>query len=334
MSSSISMFIVDNQTGGLAQNGEVAAGVDPSWVTVDPSNKYAYVTNIAGTTVSQYTIGGDGKLTAMTPATVAAGTRPSVVAVHPSGSYAYVANLGNSVAPSNVSQYRIESNGALTAMNPSSVAAGISPVSIAVDPSGRYAYVANTGDVISPTPVAGNVSQYTIGSTGALTPMTPATVSNAVRPLFITVQPSGNYDYVADYDNSRVYQYTVASNGALAAMTPDFIGSGLGPGSIAVTPSGTHAYVACGSNRISQYRVGTDGKLTTLAADIAPTGLTNPTSIIVDQFGTYVYMVNYGDFSAGSTAARMSIDSTGILRSIVHTATELRPSSIYITRGM
>jgi len=41
-------------------------------VTVDPSGRYAYVANQGGNNVSQYAIGTDGNLTAMTPATVAA----------------------------------------------------------------------------------------------------------------------------------------------------------------------------------------------------------------------------------------------------------------------
>src|SRR5262249_25637524 len=64
-SDNVSMYTVDDQTGQLAQNGVVAAGAGPSWITTDPSNKYAYVTNGGGTTVSQYTIARDGKLTPM-----------------------------------------------------------------------------------------------------------------------------------------------------------------------------------------------------------------------------------------------------------------------------
>src|SRR2546427_361450 len=46
-------------------------------------------------------------------------------------------------------------------METATVAAGTIPASVTVDPSGRYAYVANDSSA--------NVSQYTIGANGALT---------------------------------------------------------------------------------------------------------------------------------------------------------------------
>ena len=108
---------------------------------MDPSGRYLYVTNIVSANVSQYTIGADGSLTAMTTATIDAGTDPVSVKVHPSGSYAYAANLNSN----NVSQYTIGTDGSLIAMTTPTVAAGTLPRSITVDPSGSYAYVANQG---------------------------------------------------------------------------------------------------------------------------------------------------------------------------------------------
>ncbi|MDA8421314.1 MAG: beta-propeller fold lactonase family protein, partial [Pseudomonadota bacterium] len=51
------------------------------------------------------------------------------------------------------------------------VNAGVGPVFVTVDPSGRYVYVANY--------IGNTVSQYTIGAGGSLTPMTLSTVSTA-----------------------------------------------------------------------------------------------------------------------------------------------------------
>jgi len=52
------------------------------------------------------------------------------------------------------------------------------PTSIAVDPSGKYAYVGNGG-------VTNVVSQYTIGANGTLAPMNPATVATGISPVFV-----------------------------------------------------------------------------------------------------------------------------------------------------
>jgi hypothetical protein len=54
--------------------------------------------------------------------------------------FAYVANQG-----ANVSAYSIGTNGALTPVPGSPFAAGLNPFSVAVDPTGKFAYVANLG---------------------------------------------------------------------------------------------------------------------------------------------------------------------------------------------
>ena len=94
--------------------GKVAAGTNCYSVTVDPDGKYAYVANSASNTVSQYTIGADGSLTAMTPATVATGFYPIFITIDPTGKYAYVVNTDSD----SISQYTIGANGSLAAMTP------------------------------------------------------------------------------------------------------------------------------------------------------------------------------------------------------------------------
>ena len=103
--------------------------------------RFAYVANFDSNNISQYTIGADGSVTAMTTATVAAGTQPFSVTVDPSGKHAYAANYGSN----NISQYTIGADGSLTAMTPATVVTGTKPTSITIDPSGKYAYAANYG---------------------------------------------------------------------------------------------------------------------------------------------------------------------------------------------
>ena len=74
---------------------------------------------------------------------------------------------GSVVLHSYVAMYTINSTtGALTSIG--TIAAGTNPVSIAVDPAGKFAYVANwTG-----YDTYGSVSMYTIdATTGSLTPI-------------------------------------------------------------------------------------------------------------------------------------------------------------------
>jgi 6-phosphogluconolactonase len=63
-------------------------------------------------------------------------------------------------------------------MSTAIVAAGTTPRSVTVDPSGQYVYAANYD--------SGSISQYTIGGGGALVPnTTAATVTAGVNPAFV-----------------------------------------------------------------------------------------------------------------------------------------------------
>jgi len=61
---------------------------------------YAYATNQMGLNISQYTIGPNGALTSMTPATVPAGSEPISIAIAPSAKYAYVGTTRMAPYPS------------------------------------------------------------------------------------------------------------------------------------------------------------------------------------------------------------------------------------------
>jgi len=108
------------------------------------------------------------------------------------------------------------------------VATGTYPYSVTVDPTGQYAYVANYNSA--------NVSQYTIGSTGALTAMSTATVATGNSPRTMTVDPTGQYAYVAYLGSNTVSQYTIGATGALTAMSTATVTTGSAPQGIVTAP--------------------------------------------------------------------------------------------------
>jgi len=59
----------------------VAVGMSPQSMNRDPNGYVLYVANYGEDTVSQFTIGGTGQLTAVTPGSVATGAQPVAVAV-------------------------------------------------------------------------------------------------------------------------------------------------------------------------------------------------------------------------------------------------------------
>src|SRR4029077_14928967 len=100
---------IDATTGALTSVGTIAAGTDPVSVAVDPSGKFAYVTNSGSNDVSMYTINSTaGSLTLI--GTISAGLSPTSIAIQPSGKFAYVTNSGSN----DVSMYSIGSTGTLT----------------------------------------------------------------------------------------------------------------------------------------------------------------------------------------------------------------------------
>jgi 6-phosphogluconolactonase len=119
-------------------------------------------------------------------------------------------------------------DGALTPVTGSPFGAGNLPNSVAVDPTGKLAYVANYGGV--------NVSAYSIGADGALTPVTGSPFGAGNFPNSVAVDPTGKFAYVANYGDNTVSAYSVGANGALTQLSGSPFAAGTGPYSVAITP--------------------------------------------------------------------------------------------------
>jgi DNA-binding beta-propeller fold protein YncE len=178
-------------------------------------------------------------------------------------------------------QYSIDTNGALAKISTTSLPAGSAPnsITIATASSGTYyAYVANSGSTI--------ISQYTIEG-GNLQPMIPPTVDVGATPYSVTVDPDGQYAYVANSGNGgSVSQYKI-TGGGLMPMSTATVSAGTTPHFVTVDPSGQYVYTAnFGSNNVSQYSIGTgntstNGELTPIAAAVAAE--LNPIFVITVQ---------------------------------------------------
>jgi 6-phosphogluconolactonase (cycloisomerase 2 family) len=257
---SVSAYSIDPTTGALTSTSGGISGNSPAFccftaVAVHPSDKFAYVANGDSfpRSVSMYTVNAaSGALTYF--GTIAAEGFPTSVVVDPSGQFVYVAaNSDSEPEPGSVSMYTINaSTGALTSTG--TIAAGVNPGSIVVDPTGKFAYVANSG--------SNDISMYTISaSTGALTSI--GTIATGAGPVSVTVDPTGKFAYVANSGSDDISMYTI--NSTTGALT--FTGSTAtdrSPTSIAVHPSGKFAYVTNSAlNQVEIYSIdGVTGALT------------------------------------------------------------------------
>lgn len=204
------VYRIDPSTGELKKVGEAIAGTSAICITVDPLGRFVYVANTISSTVSFYTIDPDtGTLTRQ--GAVAAGSATNGVVVEPSGRFAYAANY----LSDDVWWFRIDpKTGNLSMLGKKS--AGTRPFAIAVDPSGRFVYTANSG--------SDDVSMFRIDpATGALTSLGAigATPDRFKQwgPRSVTVDPSGQFVYVANMNSSNVSVYRIdPESGALSPV--------------------------------------------------------------------------------------------------------------------
>jgi 6-phosphogluconolactonase (cycloisomerase 2 family) len=224
-----------------------------------------------------------------------------------SARFAYVANADSGGADS-VSMYRVDAlTGRLVGMG--SVAGGMFPSGVTVDPAGRFAYV--------PSAETGEVFQYVISPGGLLEPASPPAFSFG-SPEGLAIHPSGAYVYAAGIGGGdEVAQFTVAASGGWSAMSPATVAAGLGPVAVAFDPGGRFAYVANASSAflastVSQYAVGATGGLTPLAPAEVAAGVW-PVSVTVGPSGRFAYVVNKGDSVAAGTISQYAVGAGGTL---------------------
>jgi probable HAF family extracellular repeat protein len=270
-------FSIDSETGRLTclPGSPFNGGSSPSAIAIDPSGRFAYVSDLGGNSVSAFKIEQQsGRLLPI--ASYGTGTFPDAVAVDPLGKFVYVSNQSTN----NVSGYAVnQATGALTEITGSPFPTGTFPVSIAIDPNERFVYVAAQG--------SSNIWGYTINTTtGALSTLgtSPFAAGNG-GVLSVTVAPTGATVYVAGYGG--LYAYSIDQNitdfstsgfppkdlyGGLTLLQGSPFGGG-SPNFVTVDYTGTFLYSASkSSNDVSAYNLssGTANPFGTYATGSGP----------------------------------------------------------------
>jgi 6-phosphogluconolactonase (cycloisomerase 2 family) len=204
-------------------------GITPRLVVADSTGKFVYVSNEGSATISVLGVNQtNGALTTVAGAPFSAGTTPQPVTLHPTGLFAYVANAGSH----NISAYSVNaSTGVLTritnpdplAPDPNFFSAGTSPQRVTIDPTGRFAFVANSG--------SSNVSVYVIEQiTGELTQVAGSPFAAGTQPQRVTADPTGKFVFVPNAGSNNVSAYRLnATTGFLTPVTGSPFAAGTGP---------------------------------------------------------------------------------------------------------
>lgn len=171
-----------------ASGSPYKAGVKPSGLAADPTNRFVYVTDFASNQLIGYKILDGNVLNFLTNGPFKTGNQPTAVVIDPRAKYIYVSNA----LDSSVSAYAIElSTGtpttAVNATGSSTNSTGTSPVAIVIDPAlGRFVYTANSLD--------NTVSGFRINTdTGAMTQTQSTPYTSGARPTAIVAVPHGNH---------------------------------------------------------------------------------------------------------------------------------------------
>jgi 6-phosphogluconolactonase len=101
---------------------------------------------------------------------------------------------------------------------------------VAVDPTGKFAYVANLPD--------NTVSAYSIGADGSLTPVSGSPFVTGNEPRSVAVDPTGKFAYVANERSATVSAYSTGADGSLTPVP----GSPFATGSEPSHKENTHSF--------------------------------------------------------------------------------------------
>ena len=233
----------DAVTPDMQPSISTGAAFIPVAIAINPAGTYAYVASLGDSRYS--TSCGSGATTgcitayqidqstgALTSAYItisskyiATGINPSSIAVD--GTNVYVTNKSDD----NIGVYQIALSGQLNAPNPTTPYSNSNPSSIALDPVGGYAYVANSG-------TTNNVSVYSItGSTLSTTPLHsyPTGVTGGA-PASIAIDSTGQYAYVANSGDNTISAFHITGGGATLGTALGPYNAGLNPVSITTGP--------------------------------------------------------------------------------------------------
>jgi probable HAF family extracellular repeat protein len=267
--------------------------------------EFAYVANSSSNNIAGYKMNpATGAWTPVPGSPFTSGRSGAVsVVVDQSKRFLYVANQFG--GDNNVAGFRIDPfDGSLLPLPGSPFAAGSGPTAIALDPLGRFAYVANAG--------SNNVSAYRIQpATGKLVALPGSPFPAGNQPSGVTVDPKGSFVYVTNAGSNTVSGYTIdSSTGVLTPVAGSPFTAGTYPQSVAVDPLTLYAYVANqGSDNVSGYSISaTTGALTPVLGSPFSTGAGGVFGVTVEPQGHYVYVAGYGGIFAFSIGTQFIVN--------------------------
>ena len=312
-SNGINEYGADYQSGALValSGSPVAAGNNPVSIVTAPGGLFLYVLNQGDSTVQEFAIASDGRLTSKN--TYKTGTRPTSAAIDPAGKFLYVTftyQAGYSAAnpgPGGVNIFPVNSDNSLG--TPAVQVVGNNPVGVAVSAFNNYAYVIDAEPATGSVPPNGQLLAFSRDlSSGALTPIGKTVISKDASgrtvavgygagsvPSAIAEDPTSRFIYVTDRATNQLYGNIVLAGGLLQPMQNSPFATGLLPVAVTVDPRGKFLYVSnFNDNTISAYAIDlpTGAPVGAVGSGATKVG-TGPTCLAIEPaLGIYLYSSN------------------------------------------
>ncbi len=177
-------------TGGALTPGAnpYEAGIKPSALVSDPTNRFVYVTDFASNELIGYTIQSGSTLDFLINGPFRTGNEPSAVTIDPRGTYLYVTNqLDSTVSAYLISLSTGTPSAAVNITGSQNNVTDTTPVAVVVDPAvGRFVYTANQ--------LGNSVSGFILDpNTGALTSSQSTPYPTGDQPSALAAVPHGNH---------------------------------------------------------------------------------------------------------------------------------------------
>jgi 6-phosphogluconolactonase len=208
-----------------------------------------------------------------------------------------------------IAGFNVDGSGQLHAMSGSPFATGPSPSAIALDPAGKFAYVANASE--------STIALYNVSSTGGLTEVTPRTTTGTT-PTALAIDSAGHFLYVSNVGSHTIGIYAIdSSKGTPTETAGSGVFTGFGASAMKFSPSDHFLYVVnSASGVLVGYSVDSaTGDLTPVPGSPFPTGisanpLAGPFALTIDANEKFVYVANLQE---GSFAGFTMNSSNGTL---------------------
>jgi 6-phosphogluconolactonase (cycloisomerase 2 family) len=274
-----------------------------------------YTANAAGSPATVSAFSQDrisGALTAVAGSPFTTGSGSLALATDGAYKFLFVANMFSG----DISAFTVNTtSGVLTPVAGSPFAAEFGIDSIAVDRSGSNLYAVSLH--------SSNVYAYSIGSTGTLSPLSgfPVTVGpSAIASNAVVLDVSGAFLYIVTVDSmsaAAVYGFSRdLASGALSPLAGFPVPvdgrsntAVFEPGNKFLLVTGTGVFGTVGGVSVFSLNNST-GALTPVAAALQVG--TDPSGVVTDKTGHFVYIPNTGD----ATISELTLDASGGLASI------------------